>query len=84
MKTNIHTNKGTQLLELEIGLPNWAGELYKEYQEKKMAGLPPSTIISTKRGTAKVSASRYPKPNRKHTAVGLKISSARGTSTRTL
>ena len=84
MKTQIVTNKGTQVLELEVGLPNWAGELFKEHQERKMASLPASTIICTKRGTVGIKASVYPKSENKLPTKGLRISSARGTSTRTL
>ncbi len=84
MNAKITTNKGTQTLSLEIGLPNWSGELFKEYQEKKMASLPATTIISTKRGTSGIKASEYPKSQRKFQTNGLKISSARGTKIRTL
>ncbi len=84
MKTKITTNKGTQTLLLEIGLPNWSGELFKEYQEKKMASLPATTIICTKRGTNGIKASVYPKSQRKFQTKGLKISSARGTKIRIL
>ena len=84
MKAKITTNKGTQTLSLEVGLPNWTGELFNEYQEKKMASLPPNTIICTKRGTCGIKASVYQKSQRKFQTKGLKISSARGTKIRTL
>ena len=84
MKVEITTNKGTQTLLLEVGLPNWSGELFNEYQEEKMASLPASTIICTKRGTVGIMASGYPKSRRKFQTKGLKISSARGTKIRTL
>jgi len=45
MKAEITTNKGTQTILLEVGLPNWSGELFNEYQEKKMASLPTTTIL---------------------------------------
>ena len=83
VKTKIGTNKGTQMLELEVGLPNWAGELFIEYQERKMASLA-GTIISTKRGTCGIKASMYPKTQRKTPINGLRISTARGTAVRTL
>ncbi len=83
MKSQITTNKGTQVLQLEVGLPNWSGELFKQYQEERMASLPTKTIILTKRGTVGVKASEYPKSVRKQTG-RLRISTARGTSTRTL
>jgi len=83
MKTQITTNKGTQVLELEVGLPRWAGELFIEYQEERMASLPPNMIISTKRGTAGIKASVYPKSERKLLS-RVKISSARGTAIRSL
>ena len=84
MKSQITTQKGTQVLTLEIGLPNWSGELFKQYQEEKMASLPTNTIISTKRGTVGIRASEYPKSIRKPIPVGTRIISARGTAIRTL
>ena len=84
MNSKITTNKGTQVLELEVGPANWAGELFKEHQEKKMASLPATTIICTKRGTVGIKASVYPKSENKFPTKGLRISSARGTSIRTL
>ncbi len=84
MNSKITTNKGTQVLELEVGPPNWAGELFKEHQERKMASLPATTIICTKRGTVGIKASVYPKSENKLPTKGLRISSARGTSIRTL
>ncbi len=84
MKAEITSNKGTQTLSLEVGLPNWSGELFKEYQEKKMTSLPETTIFCTKRGTRGIKASVYPKSRRKFQTKGLKISSARGTTLRTL
>ncbi len=84
MKAQITSNKGTQTLSLEVGLPNWSGEHFKEYQEKKMASLPEPTIICTKRGTRGIKASVYPKSQRKFQTKGLKISSARGTTLLTL
>ncbi len=83
MKTQIMTHRGTQILELEVGLPNWAGELFKVYQEERMASLPPNTIINTKRGTVGIKASEYPKSVRKLPG-RLRISSARGTAIRSL
>jgi len=84
MKSQITTQKGTQVLTLEIGLPNWSGELFKQYQEEKMASLPTNTIISTKRGTVGIRASEYPKSKRNPIPVGTRIISARGTAIRTL
>ena len=84
MKSQITTNKGTQSLQLEIGIPNWSGELFKTYQEEKMASLPTNTIILTKRGTAGVRSSVYTNSKRTLVSVGYRISSARGTATRTL
>ncbi len=83
MKTEILTHRGTQVLELEVALPNWAGERFREYQAEKMASLPTNTIICTKRGTVGLKASEYPKSI--HKLPGrLRISSARGTAIRTL
>jgi hypothetical protein len=77
-------NKGTQSLQLEVGLPNWSGELFKTYQEEQMASIPTYTIISTKRGTAGIRLSGYLKSRRKPIPVGTRIISARGTAIRTL
>jgi len=84
MKTQITTNKGTQSLQLEVGLPNWSGELFNTYQEEQMTSLPTNTIISTKRGTAGIRSSVYPKSKYTPIPVGMRISSARGTTIRTL
>jgi len=83
MKTKILTHRGTQVLELEVGPPNWVGELFIEYQAEKMASLPTNTIICTKRGTVGIKASEYPKSERKLPS-RLRISSARGTAIRSL
>ena len=83
MKTEILTHRGTQVLELEVGLPNWAGELFREYQAEKMASLPTNTVICTKRGTVGIKASEYPKSERKLPS-RLRISTARGTAIRSL
>jgi len=84
MKSQITMNKGTQSLQLEVGLPDWSGELFKTYQEEQMASLPTNTIILTNRGTKGVRASGYLKPKRRSIPVGTRIISARGTAIRTL
>jgi len=84
MKSQITMNKGTQSLQLEVGLPNWSGVLFKKYQEEQMTSLPTNTIISTKRGTSGVHSSRYLKSRHTPIPVGTRISSARGTTIRTL
>ncbi|HET6516698.1 MAG TPA: hypothetical protein VFG25_00515 [Nitrosopumilaceae archaeon] len=84
MKTEITTNKGTRTLSLEVGIPNWSGTLFKEYQEKKMASLPADAIIVSRRGTCGIKASMYPKPRRNFSTHGIRISSARGTRISTL
>jgi len=84
MKSQITVNKGTQSLQLEIGLPDWSGELFKTYQKEQMVFLPTNTIISTKRGTVGVRLSGYLKSRRKAIPVGTRIISARGTAIRTL
>ncbi len=83
MKTEIITHRGTQVLELEVALPNWAGELFREYQAEKMASLPTDTVICTKRGTVGIKASEYPKSERKLPS-RLRICCARGTAIRSL
>ncbi len=84
MKSQITVNKGTQSLQLEVGLPNWSGELFNTYQEEQMTSIPTNTIISTKRGTVGVHSSGYLKSKRRPIPIGTKISSARGTAIRTL
>ena len=83
MKSKILTHRGTQVLELEVALPNWAGELFREYQAEKMASLPTDTMICTKRGTVGIKASEYPKSERKLPS-RLRICCARGTAIRSL
>ena len=84
MKSQISMNKGTHSLQLDVGLPNWSGELFKTHQEERMASLPKSTIISMNKGTSRVHSSVYPKSRRKEIPSGIKISSGRGTTTRSL
>ena len=83
MKSQITTQRGTQTVMLEMSPPNWAGTLFKQYQEVVMNSLPTNTIILTKRGTVGVKASEYPKSERKLPS-RLRISSARGTAIRSL
>ena len=84
MTSQITTNKGTQSLQLQVGLPNWSGELFKLNQNEKMASLPKNTLILTKRGTVGIRRSLY--PHSAHTALpaGTRISHSRGTAIRTL
>ncbi len=84
MKSQITVNKGTQSLQLEVGLPNWSGELFKTYNEEHMASLPTNTIILTKRGTVGIQASGYLKSQSTPIPAGTRIISARGTAIRTL
>jgi hypothetical protein len=84
MKSQITVNKGTQSLQLEVGLPNWSGELFNTYQEEQMTSIPTNTIISTKRGTVGIRSSGYLKSRRTPIPVGTRIISARGTAIRTL
>jgi len=81
--TQIVVEKGTQTFELEVGPLNWSGELFKAYQKEKMALLSANTIINTKRGTAGIKTSEYPK-SRYKLPTRLRISSARGTAILTL
>jgi len=78
MKSQITMQRGTQTVMLEMSPPNWAGTLFKQYQEVVMNSLPANTIILTKRGTVGVKASMYPETVRKLPS-RLRISSARGT-----
>ncbi len=84
MKSQITVNKGTQSLQLEVGLQNWSGELFNKYHEEHMASIPTNTIISTKRGTAGIRSSGYLKSRRTPIPTGTRIISARGTAIRTL
>jgi hypothetical protein len=84
MKSQISVNKGTQSLLLEVGHPNWSGELFTTHHEEQMASIPINTIISTKRGTTGIRLSGYLKSRRKPIPVGTRIISARGTAIRTL
>lgn len=84
MKSQISMNKGTESIQLEVGLPNWSGELFKIHQEERMALLPKSTTISMSKGTASVYSSVYPKSRRTQIPAGMRISSGRGTTTRSL
>ncbi len=83
MKSQITTQKGTQTLQVEVGIPNWSGDLFLTHQEEKMATLPTNTIITTKRGTVGKKVSEYPKSERKLPS-RLRISTARGTAIRSL
>jgi len=83
MKSQITTQKGTQTLQVEVGIPNWSGDLFLAHQEEKMAALPTNTIITTKRGTVGINVSEYPK-SRRRLPSRLRISSARGTKIITL
>jgi len=40
MKIQLARNKGTQIQVMEVGVPNWSGELFKTLQEEQMASLP--------------------------------------------
>ena len=84
MKSQISMNRGTKSIQLEIGLPNWSGENFKEYQEGKMATVPVNSTMLTKRGTAGIRSSLYPKSIHTPIPAGYRISYARGTATRTL
>ncbi len=84
MKSQITVNKGTQSHLLEVGHPNWSGELFITHHEEQMASIPTNTIISTKRGTTGIRLSGYLKSRRKPIPVGTRIISARGTAIRTL
>jgi hypothetical protein len=84
MKSHISMNKGTASLQLETGLPNWSGELFKTHQEERMIALPKSTVISMNKGTSRVYSSVYPKSRHTPIPVGTRISSGRGTTTRSL
>ena len=84
MKSQISMNKGTGSIQLEVGLSNWTGELFKTHQEERMSSLPQSTVLSMNKGTSRVHSSVYPKSRRTSIPMGTRISSGRGTTTRSL
>lgn len=84
MKAKRVLGRGTSAQELEILPPNWAGNSFLEYQEKKLASLPQETIVCTKRGTSTMKISQFPKTQRQLPDSGFIISTARGTATRRL
>jgi hypothetical protein len=84
MKSQISMNKGTQSIQLEIGIPNWSGEVFKTYQEEKMTSMSANSTMLTKRGTAGIRSSVYPKSRPRIIPAGYRINSAKGTATRTL
>ncbi len=80
MKTRM-MNRGTKLLYRESCPSNSAGVLYQKCQENSMASLPPSTIISTKRGTSRMRVVDYPKVDNTVPNWGF-TTTARGTAVR--
>jgi len=82
MTTTI-VNRGTLAIKLEACPSKSAGVLFQKCQAESMTTLPPTTVISTKRGTARMIVSEYPKVESKIPNWGV-ISVARGTGVRTL
>ncbi len=76
-------NRGTTVVTFEACPSKSAGVLFQKCQSESLATLPPTTTLSTKRGTAKMTASQYPKVESKIPNWGV-ISVARGTRVRQL
>jgi len=84
MKSQISMNKGTTSIQLEVSPPNWSGEIFKTNQEERMSSLSNNTTMSMSKGTTSVYSSVYPKSRRTSIPAGTRISSGRGTTTRSL
>ena len=84
MNKKITVNRGTKTVDLETCPSKSAGVLYQKCQQDSIASLPPTTILSTKRGTSTIKASEYPKVDGKIPNWGFIITTARGTDTRRL
>ncbi len=84
MNKKITVNRGTKTVDLEACPSNTAGVLYQKCQQDSIAALPPTTILSTKRGTSTMKVSEYPKMDGKIPNWGFIITTARGTDTRRL
>jgi len=76
-------NRGTSIVELEVCPSKSTGVLFQKCQTESMTSLPPTTILSTKRGTAVMRVSEYPKVDIKTPNWGF-ISTSRGTKVRKL
>ena len=84
MNKKITVNRGTKTVDLESCPSNTAGVLYQKCQQDGIASLPPSTILSTKRGTSTMKVSEYPKVDGKIPNWGFTITTNRGTAKRRL
>jgi len=73
-------NRGTAVLTREPCPPASVGTLFQKCQEKMMTSLPKNAIISTKRGTASMKVSKYPKMDSNLPNWGFIVTS-RGTAT---
>ncbi len=80
----IVTEKGTMLHDIEPIPVKWAGDGYYEAQKKKMAAIPPDTVLCTGRGTKSIKISEYPKTGKTIFRKRVVLSTARGTATRIL
>lgn len=75
--------RGTAIREVEKTPSKWSGDLFLDYQKKKMLSLPSEVKIVTKHGVSVLKASEYPQVPRLPSG-GCVISTARGTATRIL
>ncbi len=81
MKTTI--NRGTTQIQVNSCPVKTTGILFQKCQVDHMATLPPTTVLSTRRGTTTMKVSEYPKINSKTPNWGFIITS-RGTGVRKL
>ena len=75
------TGRGTGAKEAEVEDQKWAGDAYREEQEKRKtkAG---NTTVTTKRGTRKMKLKDLPEPRARKSTEGRTRVTARGTSSR--
>ncbi|MGI9566128.1 MAG: hypothetical protein ACR2LL_03825 [Nitrosopumilus sp.] len=77
------TNRGMSVVKLDVCPSKTTGILFQKCQTDGMASLPQTTVLSTKRGTATMRVSEYPKIESKTPNWGF-VTVAKGTETRKL
>ncbi len=80
---NTRINRGTTTVQLDVCPPKTTGILFQKCQTESLASLPPTTILTIKRGTATMRVSEYPKVERTTPNWGF-ITTSRGTRVRKL
>lgn len=81
--TKATINRGTSKLQLDVCPSKFGGVLFQKCQTESLRALPPTTILSIKRGTAVMKVSEYPKIDSRTPNWGF-VSSCRGTRVRKL